>query len=791
MDTQDLRILLAKTDNKLSIFISTEILSKYNFNIKELLNLIDEFLNDEEKIKLLDYSLYRQLGIDIMTQIIELISDENLLVQLLDNENIMMILANQIFNILIEKLSDISKKQLLYNPTFIEKHYILNEFILSLSEQSRIEILYDIELIKNKLQLENRQISTFIESLTDENTKRKMLQIYQLEDYLMFDITRNFNNPLKLQTILEEKKMNKYYKIKLLISLDIETLKTFFLDSKNFCTENDIHPYEITAILDSNKQIDFVKNIENMNLTINEKREILAALSTEAKQNIDKRNFTKEYENAISVGPYSDNIISQILHNNMICNLLLESQIVDFLKNLTNCKKQEIFSNEELMDRLSLDDGEIRDIISSLDIEGQRKILINNGISIDKFELLEGYHNFNGNIKVNPEQFNEDERKKFIQLCTVYPELQVVNTLDIEEECEYGVISTSGEYIEAEEWISSILNSINPKYSKAQKIAIIDNAIGKKISYSPDFNTEIFDEEDCRALWKIIASGYGICNGIARLEQYMLSRVGIESEVVNSNNHTFLKIKNIELTLANGQIVKGNTILDPTWNLAAHRFGGKPNNFLISYEEARKHDNIEGDDYYCHENDRELNDATLNLDEQSLRHLFTSVGLANEKGIFPITYLMEKSKLLHESYINQPALNIERQFLLLSKFYPEFATCQNSTMVILKDVLLSNENLKFDKCVENRVYDRTDREKRPILFVYIESKELGKKFYYANKNEGKFIELPQEEFTEQFECYEEDLQRNNGFRPWEIEKQENIDLSNSSGTIFAKEGEEK
>lgn len=31
-------------------------------------------------------------------------------------------------------------------------------------------------------------------------------------------------------------------------------------------------------------------------------------------------------------------------------------------------------------------------------------------------------------------------------------------------------------------------------------MAVIDNAIGKKISYSPDFDTEVFNSADCRAL---------------------------------------------------------------------------------------------------------------------------------------------------------------------------------------------------------------------------------------------------------------------------------------------------
>ena len=47
------------------------------------------------------------------------------------------------------------------------------------------------------------------------------------------------------------------------------------------------------------------------------------------------------------------------------------------------------------------------------------------------------------------------------------------------------------------------------------------------------------------------------------------------------------------------------------------------------------------------------------------------------------------------------------------------------------------------------------------MFVYLDSNELGKRFYYANKDEGQFVGLSQEEFTQQFECYEEDLKRHN------------------------------
>ena len=307
------------------------------------------------------------------------------------------------------------------------------------------------------------------------------------------------------------------------------------------------------------------------------------------------------------------------------------------------------------------------------------------------------------------------------------------------------------------------------------------------------FDTEVFDQENSRALWRIISSGYGVCNGIAKVEQYILNRVGIESEFVNSENHAFLKIKNIELPLANGEIIKGNTILDPTWNLSQHKFGGKPDNFLINYEQARKNDiDKEGKDHECHKNDEMLGDAVINLDEESLRQIFKSVGLADQQGQFPIKRLIEMSKNIDDFYADNPEANIDAQLLMLSQICPEFTTCQNSSMRILTDVLLSNENLKFKRCIVNRVYDKSDKEKTPLIYVFTESEEFGRDFYYADKDIGKFIQLTEIEFTQKFECYEEDLKRSKGIRPWDTQEQtEEIDLSKSSGKLVVEEGEER
>jgi len=276
---------------------------------------------------------------------------------------------------------------------------------------------------------------------------------------------------------------------------------------------------------------------------------------------------------------------------------------------------------------------------------------------------------------------------------------------------------------------------------------------------------------------------------------YILKRIGIEAERVSGVMHAFLRLKNIEIPNADGSTSVGDTIIDPTWNLAAHRYGAFPENFCKSYEEIRKND-IDDDknDRECHRNDVELRDVKLGLDEQSLREVFASIGIANKAGKFPITELINKSNIIADT--NLPTeVALEKQLLLLVKYYPEFATCNNSTSKILKSICLKHDNFSdANKIVVNRVYERDDKSKRPVLYVYADIPSASKKFYIADKNTEAFLEMPQEQFEEKFECYDMDMEKNNGHRPWEEVEQEKEteNLAQSSGNIVASlEGEEK
>ena len=507
-------------------------------------------------------------------------------------------------------------------------------------------------------------------------------------------------------------KANQEDRLAMLRTMDVAELSEFLTNHREFCKEHHIHPFEITKALDGEKQKDFISRLEQCNLTLNEKREILASLRPEVKQGIDVTNLPREYATAIQIPTrYGGQVAFEI-------------------------------------DR--------------------------------DFEEYRGLDNL---ITVSPEEFTPEQRKRFMEFCDICPNAEVMSSLK-----NVAYSSTSSEYKEAEEWISSVIDNIPSEYSQAQKIAIIDNAIGKKISHTPTDGTEAFEPQNSKALWKIISKGYGVCNGVARVEQYMLKRIGVESEMVSGHgHHGFLKLIDVELPLADGETVKGNTILDPTWNLARQRFGGMPDNFCMTYEQARKNDLTSlGLDSQAHKNDEKLQDATIGLDEQSLRNLYTSVGLADKEGMFPLKNLVEKSNAINESYPNNPEENLRHQFLALSQTCPEFATCQNSTISALK-IILDFDELKANRCVVNRVFDKKDKDKNAVVYVYLDSKVSGKSFFFADKNKGQFVQLPQEEFINRFECYEKDLENWGGIRPWEDKPKEKDSLP----TKEEQKGEEK
>ena len=476
MDINDLRKLLEKSADKVSILKDESELKKYNFSMAELIELINTFFNDKEKESILSYNIFNT---DIInSKIIDTISDENIKLQVIHDSNISEWEKVQI----IGKMSNKAKMKVLIDKKTYGIDFLGDDIIFSFDDSTKVKILSNPKISRDMLNLNNAQITKLAKELSNDTDKLNVLKMYNLGFYEKEIVKSLSENDNKIKYLLE-KKFNQNDSVEILETLDEKTLISFFKQNKDFYKKNNIHPYSVIWRLDKEKQMNFVSSLEDMELTLNEKLEILAVLKPEVKQEIDTSNFPEKYKVALSMKT------SQYIEN------ILDSDYTDSAN-----------------------------------------------IILDFERNPEDYRNFDNLITSKPEEFSDEQRKKFIEICKVCPDLTVKSMY---------TIATGKEYLAAENWITSVINKIDPQYTDLQKIAVIDNAIGKKISFSPDERTEVFNTSNCRNIWRIITSGYGVCNGISTTEKYIFDRIGIESEIVYSETHAFLKIKNIEMPLEN------------------------------------------------------------------------------------------------------------------------------------------------------------------------------------------------------------------------------------------------
>lgn len=605
------------------------------------------------------------------------------------------------------------------------------EEITDESDDEKIKILKDNEFIE-KNNIDNIQALQILLSLSDEAKKelsdRFLYRLGVSDEYMILYFNNIENEDIKLNLLLK-------YNLK-----DRETemiAKT--LKDKNkitFLINKKVEEHNILVIITSMKDI---KNI------------------------IEFINTHKDYLEENSIGIYK--IVRELPANwkmEVIEKIengeikLTENEKKFILASLSEAEKNGIRSNpkwkylyEKYKDAFNMKTGKYGEIIVNL--TGN----------------LELYRNWDEMIMINPLEISEEERKGFIKLCDICPQMKVYDSkLGLFLNKYYASVK---EYLNAERWVQGILDELNPEWSDVQKDAYIDYKIGNKISYSPDANTEVDDRIVSRSVFNVINKGYGVCWGIAKIESYMFRRIGQEAECIESENHAFVKLSNVKVKTSKGMI-SGNTIIDGTWNLNDNRFGAKPHCFYKSYEKMREMDvDLNGKDTESHLNDEKLGNANIELDDESLRDVYWSIGLTDENKMFPI---MKFKKILKR--INDEGGSTEeiakKQLQLLYNLYPDISKHQCETKFILQNIMLDNKNLNFKRCVIDRVYEKEDLQKRAVLYMYLQLLDGKEKFFYIKDGTNGFVENTLEEFEQKFSPYVVDFLNNNGIAKWEKEE---------------------
>ena len=85
MNAQDLIKLLEESKNKFNIFVDRSVLAQYSLTVADLLQLVNDFLSDEEKGQLFELEHFKKLPSHVRCRILQEISNSETKLAVLEN----------------------------------------------------------------------------------------------------------------------------------------------------------------------------------------------------------------------------------------------------------------------------------------------------------------------------------------------------------------------------------------------------------------------------------------------------------------------------------------------------------------------------------------------------------------------------------------------------------------------------------------------------------------------------------------------------------------------------------
>lgn len=301
MAKEELKEVLKNSNDKFKILSDIDTIKPYKITFGELFELIDEFLDDEQKIALLSVN-YAQKPI-IKRNIIMLIKDESKKLEVIFNKELtnglettdfINIIQSQNINCILQILNntefleenkigeyriiDIIKLQnsevilqILKNSNLLEK-YKIEEFGIEtlfekLDEREKLDFLSNPKYIKEKLKITEYRIANMISSITDEKTKENLIKSYELNNLNRVNIICQFSDEGKERNILNNTlDLRAYDWYSIMSKMETDNLIQFINNNLKFLTENNIVIYNIARTLNEEKQKELVSKVDNLKI---------------------------------------------------------------------------------------------------------------------------------------------------------------------------------------------------------------------------------------------------------------------------------------------------------------------------------------------------------------------------------------------------------------------------------------------------------------------------------------------------------------------------------------------
>lgn len=324
----------------------------------------------------------------------------------------------------------------------------------------------------------------------------------------------------------------------------------------------------------------------------------------------------------------------------------------------------------------------------------------------------------------------------------IYKELaNVVRNYDGKIVVANGIMgkATKEEFLKGEEVIDEIVAEINPEWSKKQKAAYVHYKMGELITYAPDFHFVGKYANDftagTRNIWKSLADGKSVCNGITSIQRNILARVGVNTRELSSDTHSFLLVETEE----------GNIITDATWDLSNTLFKARPMYFGKTYEQLR-------------EPERNLSNAhklenppdnVIGISDEELREIYHSIGLTNEDRTFRYP-IFEKFNAVNSQEFDNLEQKIDAFLDMFTQNFSEEATHLSESRTMLERCIYEF-GIDPKDLTTKFVYTKDDEScEEPYLAFHINDEKMKNQIKLLDSKERQFKDIQLKEFDQEY-----------------------------------------
>ena len=264
---------IINSDNKIGLLMDEDFLEKLKearekkvgdivFYDSDLITytFIEKYFSEDEKVRVIDDENFLNRHFLKKAEIIKLLSDKNKMDIILEDESIQKWEIKDI----IKTLSD-DNKLLILKEVKGFKNFEYAEILCLLDDEHKMDFLSDVENCA-EYSLSQDNVVNIIASFSDE------MKVKVLND----------------KDFVEKYALNKEDRMAKIISkMDKDFLVQFIKDNKDFLKDSNIEIYKIVNNLNTSLQLDFLSNLEEMNLSERRKKENIRYIKERNKRRIN------------------------------------------------------------------------------------------------------------------------------------------------------------------------------------------------------------------------------------------------------------------------------------------------------------------------------------------------------------------------------------------------------------------------------------------------------------------------------------------------------------------------